>query len=62
MDWFGPEFGISNAEVDSSVSVLLVVGACLIALASSLCCSCSVSVGIFLVIRPEWCRALKCCG
>jgi len=36
--------------------------ACLRALASLLCSSCSVNVGIFLVTGPAGCRAWKCCG
>jgi len=36
--------------------------ACLRALASSFCCSCSASVGIFLATGPACCRSLKCCG
>jgi len=36
--------------------------ACLAALASSLCSSCSVIVGTFLVTGPACCGAWKCCG
>jgi len=36
--------------------------ACLRVLASLLCCSCSVSVGIFLVTGHACCGAWKCCG
>jgi len=43
-------------------SLLQLSSACLTAWASSLCCSCSVNAGTFLVTSPACCGAWKRCG
>jgi len=66
MDWFRPnalDVPMQKQVVLLLLRLLLELSlACLMALASSLCCSCSVNVGTVLVTGPACCGPWKCCG